>query len=286
MKINSIFSRLCLGAAIAATGAVQLNADTINVFGNGTTDLSEFTELDGSDDAMLSVTGGGQLSVIDNDPGDAPEGYVAFDARTNGVRLEFDFEFNTNDLTVQNTNPEILVRFGNAGNDPDSNADTGFQLNLRHANNDTNQIRATNDTSSTSSGLGDFTDIADGDSFNVVALINNDTVAQDYEESGGGTVAAGTYDLFINGNLIGNYILSDGLDNDDGTAQNYDPTAGFGLFGINSSGSDDAGVEVLFDSVSIGLDEHNGFAVAVPEPSSAILLLSGLFSLGLIRRRN
>ena len=47
MKINSIFSRLCLGAAIAATGAVQLNADTINVFGNGTTDLSEFTDMEG-----------------------------------------------------------------------------------------------------------------------------------------------------------------------------------------------------------------------------------------------
>ena len=280
MKIKSIFSRLCLGAAIAATGAVQVNADTIQVFGNGVDDLSAFNGgTDGSDTALVSVIGG-QLSVLDNDATDAPEAYVDFGNVTDGVRLEFDFEFNTADLDVVNTNPEVLIRFGNNGVETDSNADTGFQLNLRHANDSTNQIRAANGTSSTSSGLGDFVDLADGESFNIIALINNDSVAQDYTELGGGTVAAGTYDLFINGGLIGNFDVVTTA------TSGFDPALGLGTFGLNSSGSADAGVEVLFDNITIGIGEDNGFFTAVPEPSSAILLLSGLFSLGLIRRRN
>ena len=301
MKINSIFSRLCLGAAIAVTGAVQLNADTIEVFGDAVTDLSAFDTVSGNGStALVSVVGGAgaeQLSFLDNANDDAAEAYLDFGSAntgtadgnvTNGVRVEFDVSFNNTQFDTLVSDPEVVVRLGNAGANPTGGQFTGFQLNFRHETDDsTNQIRATNlGSSSTSSGLGDFVDLADGTSFNIVAFTNNDIVSQDYTEFGGGTVAAGTYDLYIDGVFIQNYTLGD-LETDADTGEVFfDPTVGFGTFGIRSSSNSDLGVEVLFDNIRIGLNEDNGFSVAVPEPSSAILLLGGLFSLGLIRRRN
>ena len=267
------------------------NAETIDVFGGatGVSDTSTFTALDGTPGSAEVSVIGGQLSILDNNTTDAPEGYVDFGNVLNGVRLEFDFEFNNDALTISGSDPEILVRFGNNGVETDSTVRTGFQLNLRHETDDsTNQVRAANGTSSTNgngngpgTGLGSstgFTNVADGTSFNVVALINNATFSQDYAELGGGTVAANTYDLFIDGTLIGNYNLSAG-------SAGYDPTLGLGTFGLNSSGSSDAGAQILFDNITIGLNADNGFT-AVPEPSSALLLVGGLFSLGLMRRRN
>ena len=292
MKILKPFFVASVGAFLsiaAITGST--NAQIINVFGPPA-DLSMFDDMEGSATALVSVVGT-QLSALDNDTGDAPEAFVNFGNVTNGIRLEFDFEFNNDGLTEVGSDPEILVRFGNDGVQTDSNADTGFQLNLRHETDapTPNQIRAANGTTSTNgngngpaggTGLGSstgFTAVADGQAINVVALINNDSIDQTFTELGGGTVAAGTSILFIDGVLIGNYDLVTSA------TSGFDPALGLGAFGLNSSGSSDSGANVLFNSIKIGLNADNGLTAVVPEPSSAVVLLGAMGFAGMLRRR-
>ena len=279
---------IALGALALLVGQGQ--AQIIEVFGDNVTDLSAFTTVSGDGmDALVSVQGGAGselLSFLDNSGDDAAEAYFDFVPGggniLNGFRLDFDVQFNNGDFATLVSDPEVVLRFGNAGTNPTGTTSTGFQLNFRHEDTDsTNQFRATNNgASSTSSGLGDFTDVADDTQFNFSVLANNAATAQDYTPFGGGsgTVASNTYDLFIDGNFIQNYTLGD-------VETGFDPALGFGSFGIRSSGNADLGTEVLFDNITIGINADNGFT-AVPEPGSAVLLLSGLFSLGLMRRRS
>ena len=277
------------GVALVALASLvgQGQAQVIEVFGDTVTDLSTFTSVSGDGmDALVSVQGppGSELlSFLDNTGGDSAEAYFDFVPGggniLNGFRLDFDVQFNNDDFTNLVSDPEVVVRFGNAGTNPTSTATTGFQLNFRHETDDsTNQIRATNNGAS-STALGDFVDLPDDTQFNITVLANNAATAQDYVVFGGGsgTVAANTYDLFIDGLFIDNFSLGD--------LETFDPAVGFGSFGIRSSGNADLGTEVLFDNITIGINADNGF-IAVPEPGSAVLLLSGLFSLGLIRRRS
>ena len=281
---------IALGALALLVGQGQ--AQIIEVFGDNVTDLSAFTTVSGDGmDALVSVQGGAGselLSFLDNTADDSAEAYFDFVPGggniLNGFRLDFDVQFNNGDFTTLISDPEVVLRFGNAGTNPTSTASTGFQLNFRHETDDsTNQFRATNNgASSTNSGLGTstgFNNVADDTPFSFTVLANNAATAQNYTPFGGGsgTVAANTYDLFIDGNFIQNYTLGD--------LETFDPAVGFGSFGIRSSGNADLGTEVLFDNIFIGINADNGF-IAVPEPGSAVLLLSGLFSLGLMRRRS
>ena len=201
--------------------------------------------------------------------------------------MDFDVQFNNDAFTTLVSDPEVVLRFGNAGTNPTGTTSTGFQLNFRHETDDsTNQFRATNNgASSTNSGLGTstgFNNVADDTPFSFTVLANNAATAQDYIPFGGGsgTVAPNTYDLFIDGNFIQNYTLGD-------LETGFDPALGFGSFGFRSSGNADLGTEVLFDNVTIGINADNGFVTtaAVPEPSSATLLLVGLVGFCSRRRR-
>ena len=285
-------------SVIALAGLALLvghgQAQIIEVFGPTVTDLSTFTTVSGDGvDALVSVQGapGSELlSLLDNTGGDAAEAYFDFVPGggniLNGFRLDFDVQFNNDAFTTLVSDPEVVLRFGNAGTNPTGTTSTGFQLNFRHETDDsTNQFRATNNgASSTNSGLGTstgFNNVADDTPFSFTVLANNAATAQNYTPFGGGsgTVAPNTYDLFIDGNFIQNYTLGD-------LETGFDPALGFGSFGFRSSGNSDLGTEVLFDNVLIGINEDNGFiAAAIPEPGSAALLLSGLASFGLIRRR-
>ena len=285
-------------SVIALAGLALLvghgQAQIIEVFGPTVTDLSTFTTVSGDGvDALVSVQGapGSELlSLLDNTGGDAAEAYFDFVPGggniLNGFRLDFDVQFNNDAFTTLVSDPEVVLRFGNAGTNPTGTTSTGFQLNFRHETDDsTNQFRATNNgASSTNSGLGTstgFNNVADDTPFSFTVLANNAATAQNYTPFGGGsgTVAPNTYDLFIDGNFIQNYTLGD-------LETGFDPALGFGSFGFRSSGNSDLGTEVLFDNVFIGINEDNGFiAAAIPEPGSAALLLSGLASFGLIRRR-
>ena len=295
-------------SVIALAGLALLvghgQAQIIEVFGPTVTDLSTFTTVSGDGvDALVSVQGapGSELlSILDNTGGDAAEAYFDFVPGggniLNGFRLDFDVQFNNDAFTTLVSDPEVVLRFGNAGTNPTGTTSTGFQLNFRHETDDsTNQFRATNNgSSSTNSGLGTstgFNNVADDTPFSFTVLANNAPIAQDYVAFGGGsgTVAPNTYDLFIDGNFIQNYTLGDletDLDPDGNLETGFDPALGFGSFGFRSSSNSDLGTEVLFDNVLIGINEDNGFiAAAIPEPGSAALLLSGLASFGLIRRR-
>ena len=305
MKIKRFNCMLSLGASIAlAITTAPSYGEIIEVFGPTVTDLSTFTTVSGDGvDALVSVQGapGSELlSLLDNTGGDAAEAYFDFVPGggniLNGFRLDFDVQFNNDAFTTLISDPEVVLRFGNAGTNPTGGFDTGFQLNFRHETDDsTNQFRATNNgSSSTNSGLGTstgFNNVADDTPFSFTVLANNAATAQDYIPFGGGsgTVAPNTYDLFIDGNFIQNYTLGDletDLDPDGNLETGFDPALGFGSFGFRSSGNSDLGTEVLFDNVFIGINEDNGFiAATIPEPGSAALLLSGLASFGLIRRR-
>ena len=284
-------------SVIALAGLALLvghgQAQIIEVFGPTVTDLSTFTTVSGDGvDALVSVQGapGSELlSILDNTGGDAAEAYFDFVPGggniLNGFRLDFDVQFNNDAFTTLVSDPEVVLRFGNAGTNPTGTTSTGFQLNFRHETDDsTNQFRATNNgASSTNSGLGTstgFNNVADDTPFSFTVLANNAPIAQDYVAFGGGsgTVAPNTYDLFIDGNFIQNYSLGD-------LETGFDPALGFGSFGFRSSGNADLGTEVLFDNVTIGINADNGFITAVPEPSSAALLLVGLVGFCGRRRR-
>ena len=286
-------------SVIALAGLALLvghgQAQIIEVFGPTVTDLSTFTTVSGDGvDALVSVQGapGSELlSLLDNTGGDAAEAYFDFVPGggniLNGFRLDFDVQFNNDAFTTLISDPEVVLRFGNAGTNPTGGFDTGFQLNFRHETDDsTNQFRATNNgASSTNSGLGTstgFNNVADDTPFSFTVLANNAATAQNYTPFGGGsgTVAPNTYDLFIDGNFIQNYTLGD-------LETGFDPALGFGSFGFRSSGNSDLGTEVLFDNVFIGINADNGFVTtaAVPEPSSATLLLVGLVGFCSRRRR-
>ena len=285
---------LSLGASIAlAITTAPSYGEIIEVFGDTVTDLSSFTSISGNGvDALVSVQGapGSELlSLLDNTGGDAAEAYFDFVPGggniLNGFRLDFDVQFNNDAFTTLISDPEVVLRFGNAGTNPTGGFDTGFQLNFRHETDDsTNQFRATNNgSSSTNSGLGTstgFNNVADDTPFSFTVLANNAATAQNYTPFGGGsgTVAPNTYDLFIDGNFIQNYTLGD-------LETGFDPALGFGSFGFRSSGNADLGTEVLFDNVTIGINADNGFITAVPEPSSAALLLVGLVGFCGRRRR-
>ena len=273
----------------------QGQAQIIEVFGDNVTDLSAFTTVSGDGmDALVSVQGGAGselLSFLDNTADDSAEAYFDFVPGggniLNGFRLDFDVQFNNDAFTTLVSDPEVVLRFGNAGTNPTGTTSTGFQLNFRHETDDsTNQFRATNNgSSSTNSGLGTstgFNNVADDTPFSFTVLANNAATAQDYIPFGGGsgTVAPNTYDLFIDGNFIQNYTLGD-------LETGFDPALGFGSFGFRSSGNSDLGTEVLFDNVFIGINADNGFVTtaAVPEPSSATLLLVGLVGFCSRRRR-
>ena len=287
--VSQLFTALVALALLAGQGQAQV----IEVFGPNVTDLSTFTTVRGDGtDALVSVQGapGAELlSILDNTTSDSAEAYFDFVPGggniLNGFRLDFDVQFNNDAFTMLDSDPEVVIRFGNAGVIPSGTDATGFQLNFRHEDTDsTNQFRATNNgASSTASGLGTstgFNNVADDTPFSFTVLANNAATAQDYTPFGGGsgTVAANTYDLFINGNFIQNYTLRD-LE-----TGGFDPALGFGSFGIRSSGNADIGTEVLFDNITIGINADNGFNT-VPEPGSAVLLLGGLGALGLVRRR-
>ena len=296
MKIKRFNCMLSLGASIAlAITTAPSYGEIIEVFGPTVTDLSTFTTVSGDGvDALVSVQGapGSELlSLLDNTGGDAAEAYFDFVPGggniLNGFRLDFDVQFNNDAFTTLISDPEVVLRFGNAGTNPTGGFDTGFQLNFRHETDDsTNQFRATNNgASSTNSGLGTstgFNNVADDTPFSFTVLANNAATAQDYIPFGGGsgTVAPNTYDLFIDGNFIQNYTLGD-------LETGFDPALGFGSFGFRSSGNSDLGTEVLFDNVFIGINADNGFVTtaAVPEPSSATLLLVGLVGFCSRRRR-
>ena len=286
-------------SVIALAGLALLvghgQAQIIEVFGPTVTDLSTFTTVSGDGvDALVSVQGapGSELlSILDNTGGDAAEAYFDFVPGggniLNGFRLDFDVQFNNGDFMTLVSDPEVVLRFGNAGTNPTGTTSTGFQLNFRHETDDsTNQFRATNNgASSTNSGLGTstgFNNVADDTPFSFTVLANNAATAQNYTPFGGGsgTVAPNTYDLFIDGNFIQNYTLGD-------LETGFDPALGFGSFGFRSSGNSDLGTEVLFDNVFIGINADNGFVTtaAVPEPSSATLLLVGLVGFCSRRRR-
>ena len=268
-----------VGASIAlAIVAVPSYGQVIEVFGPNVTDLSTFTSVSGDGmDALVSVQGapGSELlSFLDNSS-DAAEAYFDFVPGggniLNGFRLDFDVQFNNDAFTTLVSDPEVVIRFGNAGTNPTGTTSTGFQLNFRHETDDsTNQFRATNNgASSTASGLGTstgFNNVADDTPFSFTVLANNAATAQNYTPFGGGsgTVAPNTYDLFIDGNFIQNYTLGD-------LETGFDPALGFGSFGIRSSSNSDLGTEVLFDNITIGINDDNGF-LAVPEPGSAIVL--------------
>ena len=294
MKIKRFNCMLSLGASIAlAITTAPSYGEIIEVFGPTVTDLSTFTTVSGDGvDALVSVQGapGSELlSILDNTGGDAAEAYFDFVPGggniLNGFRLDFDVQFNNGDFMTLVSDPEVVLRFGNAGTNPTGTTSTGFQLNFRHETDDsTNQFRATNNgASSTNSGLGTstgFNNVADDTPFSFTVLANNAATAQNYTPFGGGsgTVAPNTYDLFIDGNFIQNYTLGD-------LETGFDPALGFGSFGFRSSGNADLGTEVLFDNITIGINADNGFITAVPEPSSAALLLVGLVGFCGRRRR-
>ena len=286
--VSQLFTALVALALLVGQGQAQV----IEVFGPNFTDLSTFTSVSGDGmDAVVSVQGAPGfelLSFLDNSGNDSAEAYFDFVPGggniLNGFRLDFDVQFNNDAFTTLVSDPEVVIRFGNAGTNPTGTTSTGFQLNFRHEDSDsTNQFRATNNgANSTASGLGTstgFNNVADDTPFSFTVLANNAATAQNYTPFGGGsgTVAPNTYDLFIDGNFIQNYTLGD-------LETGFDPAVGFGSFGIRSSGNADIGTEVLFDNITIGINDDNGF-LAVPEPGSAIVLLGGLGALGLVRRR-
>ena len=277
---------LLLTTAVATLlTASNSHATVTQFFGDTVNDLSAWDEVKGDGSlATVSVVddnGNDKLSFLDNSGADKPEAWYGFGPVTDGLKLDFDVQFNNAAFTTIVSDPEIRVRLGNNGNNPTNDAKTGFAMILRHEDTDsTNHVRAgkwnVTKVSSTSSGLGDYTDVADNTEFSVSLIINNATVDQTYN-SGANTVAANTYDLYIDDSFINNYTLGETV------AGGYDQSLGLGSFGILGSSDSDLGVDVWFDNIVLSTGVDNGLT-AVPEPST-FALIGGMIALGFVSSR-
>lgn len=277
-------------AALLAFSTASVNATITELFGPTVTDLSGWDVVKddgGTGLAVVSVVGGAgseKLSLLDNSGGDKPEVFADFaDGNVlDGLHLSFDVAFDNASLTTLVSDPEIRLRFGNLGVDATSDAKTGFAMIFRHEDTDsTNQVRAgqwngTDKVSSTSSGLGSYTNVADGLEFSVEIFANNAYTAQTYN-AGANTLAANTYDLYIDAAFIGNYALGED------TAE-FDRDLGFGTIGFLGSSDSDLGVALLVDNVILSTGADNGLT-AVPEPSTFAAIAGMLALASVICRR-
>lgn len=274
--------------ALLLFGATNTNATVTVLFGDSITDLSGFDTIkddgvagSGATVSVVGAPGFEKLSFDDQSSSDKPEAYYDFGNTLEGLRLDFDVQFNNSGITPITGDPEMRLRLANNGVDPTSDAKTGFGMVFRNESDDgTNQVRAgkwngTDKISTTSSGLSSYNDVADNTEFSVSLIINNAFTDQTYN-AGANTVAANTYDLYIDEGFIGNYTLAE-------DTADYDRDLGFGTIGFLSSSDGDTGVDIWFDNIILSTGTDSGLT-AVPEPS-AFALIGGMIALGLANNR-
>lgn len=249
------------------------HAAVTEIFGNSVTDLSGFDNTKGTPGSADASVVNGKLSFNDQSGTDKPEAYHSFTNTVGGLRLDFKVQFNNSAITNLVSDPEIRLRLGNNGLDPTSDAKTGFAMVFRHEDTDSsNQIRAgqwsTNKVSTTSSGLSSYTSVAENTELDISLYINNAYTDQTYN-SGANTVAANTYDLYIDGDLKGNYALGETI------VGGFDRDVGFGMIGFLGSSDSDQGVDVWFDDIFLRTDADSGMT-PVPEPSTFAMLFGAV----------
>ena len=277
----STIAPIIASAALLSFSSTDSHAAVDVLFGDSVTDLSGFDTIKGDGvGATVSVVGDAgseKLSFKDQSTTDKPEAFFDFGNTLDGLRLDFDVQFNNGAIASIVSDPEIRLRLSNNEVDPTSDSKTGFAMVFRHEDTDsTNHVRAGQwsvsgaKVSTTSSGLSDYTNVADNSEFSVSLIINNAYTEQTYN-SGSNTVAANTYDFYIDDSFIGNYTLGE-------DAANYDRDLGLGTIGILGSSDSDTGVDVIFDNIVLRTGVDNGLT-AVPEPS-AFAMIFGAAALG------
>jgi hypothetical protein len=293
MKIKLRCIHIAISAIALTFLAGQSQADIIELFGDTVIDTSNLSDGGGpkgdanSAVSVVGAAGSEKLRFQDESTTDKPEAFHEFGNVLDGFRLDFTHAFDNSSITdTANiiSDPEIRLRLGNSGVSPTSDSRTGFGMHFRHRSSDgTNEVRRGQwngtDKISTSSINSSIPDLADGVEVDYVIFANNAFEEAEYTFSGDRTLAANTYDLFVDGVFVNNYLLGED------TAL-FDRDLGFGRIGFLGSSDGDSGHISLFDDITLYTGADTGLTFAgVPEPGSMSLLLGGFLSLGFIRRR-
>ncbi len=276
MKLRSVCFHLAMGlvglaylASPGQAGVVSLYQDASDEAG-----FNNRHEFDGTTYIANTVIGsnafgtGDALRIADLSAVDKPE--VVWDSNvfggdvTTAFRLDLDALLNAPATTGS---VDINLRFADSG---DSIGSSGNQLNTISFE-ESGRLKINGSTVHTFTGPTSVSFLTNVDDVNSITYTAFDQI--------GATLAADSIATFVNGVLVdtrGNNVNGTGFDN----------SLGVNKLGFTGESDSKLNADYLFDNITFLTGADAGIVTAVPEPSSAALILSGLFSLGLMRRRN